>query len=88
MAIGANLSPLVWLLIVIFFPLGYPLSKVLDCLLGHDSGTFYRRAELKELVGIHELTADATDVTDDRLTQGIFFFDNNIYFLFSMSNLF
>jgi len=69
LAIGAIFSPIVWLLIVIFFPIGYPLGKLLDCLLGHESGTFYRRAELKELVGIHELTPDAEE-GDERLTQG------------------
>jgi len=69
LAIGAYLSPLVWVLIILFFPIGYPLSKLLDCLLGHGSGTFYRRAELKELVGIHETTGDSDDEGEERLTQ-------------------
>jgi len=70
LAIGANLSPLVWVLIVVFFPIGWPLGKLLDCLLGHDAGTFYRRAELKELVGIHEFSPDTEDDDgEERLTQ-------------------
>merc|ERR1712000_440283 len=69
LAIGATFSPLVWLLIGILFPIGYPLGKLLDCILGHDSGTFYRRAELKELVGIHELTNEDDDEGAERLTQ-------------------
>lgn len=77
LAIGANLSPLVWFLMIIFFPIAYPLGKVLDCLLGHEAGTFYRRAELKELVGIHELGPDA-DASDDRLTQGLFCYNENL----------
>eukprot|EP00339_Tiarina_fusa_P023288 CAMPEP_0117024810 /NCGR_PEP_ID=MMETSP0472-20121206/18387_1 /TAXON_ID=693140 ORGANISM="Tiarina fusus, Strain LIS" /NCGR_SAMPLE_ID=MMETSP0472 /ASSEMBLY_ACC=CAM_ASM_000603 /LENGTH=368 /DNA_ID=CAMNT_0004731345 /DNA_START=302 /DNA_END=1408 /DNA_ORIENTATION=- len=70
LAIGANLSPLVWILIVFFFPIGWPLGKLLDCLLGHDAGTFYRRAELKELVGIHEFSPDDVgEEGEERLTQ-------------------
>lgn len=57
-------------MIIVFFPIGYPLGKLLDCLLGHESGTFYRRAELKELVGIHEFSPDAEE-GEERLTQGL-----------------
>ena len=42
----------------------------MDCLLGHDAGTFYRRAELKELVGIHEFQGEGDgDGEEERLTQ-------------------
>ncbi|XP_071135170.1 uncharacterized protein [Mytilus edulis] len=52
-AIGAALSPVVYLLIGMFCIISWPLSKLLDCLLGKDHGTFYRRAELKVLVDLH-----------------------------------
>ena len=74
LAIGAVTSPLVWVLIVIFIPVGYPVSKVLDCVLGHDSGTFYRRAQLKELVGLHGVMADQDldpEEGEERLTNGM-----------------
>ena len=58
-----------WFLIVLFFIISYPLSKLLDFLLGKDTNTFYRRAELKELLDIHE--AD-TEKNVDPLTQGSF----------------
>lgn len=38
----------------VFFILAYPISKILDAIFGHNRGTYYRRAELKELVAIHE----------------------------------
>jgi len=63
LAIGAKMAWLVWILIALFFVIAWPLSKFLDCLLGHDSGTYYRRAELKELVGI------TNEDADDNLTQ-------------------
>ncbi len=37
-----------------FFIFAYPISKILDAIFGHNKGTYYRRAELKELVAIHE----------------------------------
>lgn len=42
-----------WALIGLFFIIGYPLSRLLDLLLGKGHGTFYRRAELQALVDIH-----------------------------------
>eukprot|EP01139_Manchomonas_bermudensis_P001413 Amastigsp_a1935_20.p1 type:complete len:489 gc:universal Amastigsp_a1935_20:1-1467(+) len=53
LAIGAHLSPVVWFLIFVMFPIAWPISKVLDYLVGADHGTYYRKAELKELVNIH-----------------------------------
>ncbi|XP_070569081.1 uncharacterized protein [Ptychodera flava] len=53
LAIGATLSPLVYFLMAILFIIAWPLAKVLDCLLGKDHGTFFRRAELGALVDLH-----------------------------------
>lgn len=53
LAIGATLAPFVYLLMGIFFIVAWPLSKLLDCLLGKDHSTFFRRAELKVLVDLH-----------------------------------
>ena len=37
----------------LFFIISYPLSKLLDCCLGSDHGTFFRRGQLKALIDIH-----------------------------------
>jgi len=58
LAIGAHLHWLVWFCIVISIPVSYPISKLLDCILGKDHGTFFKRAELKELVEIHGGTSN------------------------------
>ena len=42
------------LLIVLFFILAYPISKLLDCCLGHDHEiTRYRREELSAFIKMH-----------------------------------
>jgi metal transporter CNNM len=55
LAIGANLAYLVWTLIFVFLVVAWPIAKLLDWLLGHGSGRFYRRRELVELVRLHEI---------------------------------
>jgi len=54
LAIGAHLFWLVWLIIILFFPITFPISKLLDFLLGGNHVTYFRRTELKELVALHE----------------------------------
>ncbi|PVD28407.1 hypothetical protein C0Q70_10994 [Pomacea canaliculata] len=73
LAIGATLAPLVYFLMGILIIIVWPLSKVLDCLLGEEHGTFYRRAELKVLVDLHGKNhhvsrAQSSDGADDCLT--------------------
>nr|XP_022294632.1 DUF21 domain-containing protein At4g33700-like isoform X1 [Crassostrea virginica] len=53
LAIGATLAPVVYILMGLLFVIAWPLSKLLDCVLGEDHGTFFRRAQLKVLVDLH-----------------------------------
>ncbi|XP_014664441.1 PREDICTED: putative DUF21 domain-containing protein At1g03270 isoform X3 [Priapulus caudatus] len=53
LAIGYYMSPLVYLLMVVLLPISYPLAKLLDCLLGTEHASFFRRAELGVLVDLH-----------------------------------
>ncbi|XP_048128317.1 DUF21 domain-containing protein At2g14520-like isoform X3 [Rhodamnia argentea] len=70
LAIGATVAPVVRVLLWMCFPVAYPISKVLDFLLGHDRVALFRRAELKTLVDMHgneagkggELTHDETTI--------------------------
>ncbi|XP_074305574.1 DUF21 domain-containing protein At2g14520-like [Silene latifolia] len=70
LAIGATVAPFVRVLVWICFPIAYPISKVLDLLLGHGHKALFRRAELKTLVNLHgneagksgELTHDETTI--------------------------
>ncbi|XP_047160947.1 DUF21 domain-containing protein At4g33700-like isoform X3 [Vigna umbellata] len=70
LAIGATVAPVVRVLVWICFPVAYPISKLLDYLLGHRHEALFRRAELKTLVNLHgneagkggELTHDETTI--------------------------
>ena len=56
LAIAANLTYVVYAVLFIFFPIAYPVSKILDYLLGVDEKiTNYNRTQLSEMVKIqHE----------------------------------
>ncbi|KAM7474787.1 hypothetical protein LguiB_022030 [Lonicera macranthoides] len=73
LAIGATVAPVVRVLVCICFPVAYPISKLLDFLLGPGHVALFRRAELKTLVDLHgneckqagkggELTHDETTI--------------------------
>ncbi|CAK9145007.1 unnamed protein product [Ilex paraguariensis] len=70
LAIGAAVAPFVRVLVWICFPVAYPISKLLDFLLGQGHVALFRRAELKTLVNMHgneagkggELTHDETTI--------------------------
>ncbi|XP_020234035.1 DUF21 domain-containing protein At2g14520-like [Cajanus cajan] len=53
LAIGATVAPVVRVLVWICFPVAYPISKLLDFLLGHRHEALFHRAELKTLVNLH-----------------------------------
>ncbi|KAH0748947.1 hypothetical protein KY290_028179 [Solanum tuberosum] len=74
LAVGANFVWLVRVLMVICYPIAYPIGKILDCVLGHHE-VLFRRAQLKALVSIHsqeagkggELTHDETTIISGAL---------------------
>ncbi|KAL5229639.1 hypothetical protein ABZP36_028415 [Zizania latifolia] len=73
--VGANFVWLVRILMVICYPISYPIGKLLDCALGHNASALFRRAQLKVLVSIHskeagkggELTHDETTIISGAL---------------------
>ncbi|XP_059311893.1 DUF21 domain-containing protein At4g14240-like [Lycium ferocissimum] len=74
LAVGASLVWLVRILMVLCYPIAYPIGKILDCVLGHNE-VLFRRAQLKALVSIHgqeagkggELTHDETTIISGAL---------------------
>ncbi|KAL5701710.1 DUF21 domain-containing protein [Ranunculus cassubicifolius] len=74
LAVGANFVWLVRILMIICYPISFPIGKMLDLVLGHNDALF-RRAQLKALVSIHsqeagkggELTHDETTIISGAL---------------------
>ncbi|XBI03503.1 hypothetical protein VPH35_131910 [Triticum aestivum] len=74
LAVGASFVWLVRIVMFIAYPIAYPIGKLLDFALGHESALF-RRAQLKALVSIHskaagkggELTHDETTIISGAL---------------------
>ncbi|XP_038891232.1 DUF21 domain-containing protein At2g14520 isoform X3 [Benincasa hispida] len=70
LSVGAKLSDVVRVLLLVLFPLSYPISKLLDWLLGKGHSALLRRAELKTFVDMHgnkagkggELTQEETTI--------------------------
>ena len=53
LAVGYYTMWIVWLLLIFLFPISWPISLLLDWILGREIGTIYSRKELKKLVEIH-----------------------------------
>nr|XP_018673090.1 DUF21 domain-containing protein At4g33700 isoform X2 [Ciona intestinalis]XP_026696468.1 DUF21 domain-containing protein At4g33700 isoform X2 [Ciona intestinalis]XP_026696469.1 DUF21 domain-containing protein At4g33700 isoform X2 [Ciona intestinalis] len=70
LAIGSTLSPLVYALMFITLPISWPLAKILDCVLGKEHTTFFRRAELSALVSLHRTEGQENEepLTADEVT--------------------
>ncbi|VFQ65727.1 unnamed protein product [Cuscuta campestris] len=69
LTVGATVAPFVRLLLWVFFPIAYPISKVLDWMLGKDRSALLRRAELKTFFDFHGNEAGkGGDLTHDETT--------------------
>ncbi|KAJ4963622.1 hypothetical protein NE237_023561 [Protea cynaroides] len=69
MAVGAKLAPFVRVLLLLFFPVAYPISKLLDWMLGKGHSVLLRRAELETFVDFHGNEAGkGGDLTHDETT--------------------
>ncbi|XP_060763395.1 metal transporter CNNM4 [Neoarius graeffei] len=54
LAVGANTILLTKFFMLVTFPLSYPISKLLDCVLGQEIGTVYNREKLVEMLKVTE----------------------------------
>ncbi|XP_010006134.1 PREDICTED: metal transporter CNNM4-like [Chaetura pelagica] len=54
LAVGANTIVVTKFFMLLTFPLSYPISKLLDCILGQEIGTVYNREKLVEMLKVTE----------------------------------
>lgn len=75
--VGAVFKPLVYFFMLLFYPLTWPISKVLDLILGRDIGLVYNKQELKQLITLHYEDPEANKecgltYDDQKIIQGAF----------------
>ena len=61
LAAGAKTVDIIRLIIMLLFPVAWPLSKILDRVLGEELGTIYSRHELKELFSMQAKRASTLE---------------------------
>lgn len=71
LAFGSRFAPLTRVLIIIMYPIAYPVSYTLDKLLGHAMPTMYSHSELMQIVTEHEDSEhSAIDEDEARIVHG------------------
>jgi metal transporter CNNM len=75
--IGAKLSWLVWICLVIFYPVAAPVSWVLDRLFGKEEPVLWSKRELGEIIKYHEEVGDGIiDEDEERIILGALSFSD------------
>ncbi|NCD00703.1 HlyC/CorC family transporter [bacterium] len=75
--IGAKTAWLVKIFIYLFIPITWPLSYVLDKVLGEEMPTIYSKKELMKIVEDHELSRDSdVDEDEERIIKGALSYSN------------
>lgn len=71
LAFGSRLAPVARLLIIIFYPIAFPVSWTLDKLLGHSLPTMYSHSEIMQIVSEHEDSEHSPiDADEERIVHG------------------
>jgi metal transporter CNNM len=83
LAVGAVFKPLVYFFMLLFYPLTWPISKMLDLVLGRDIGMVYNKQELKQLITLHYEDPEANKecgltYDDQKIIQGAFEFKDKV----------
>mmetsp|Transcript_101399 Transcript_101399/g.194486 ORF Transcript_101399/g.194486 Transcript_101399/m.194486 type:complete len:427 (+) Transcript_101399:2-1282(+) len=67
LAIGARSVPVVWVFLILCFPIAFPISLILDWVLGREMGGIYSRGELIALITMN--TCDPERAKETGLTE-------------------
>ncbi len=71
MAAGYYFIPIVKIFSFLLFPIAWPISKVLDKVLGKEDETIWSKKEIKEIIKVHEDSSDSDiDADEERVVLG------------------
>ena len=74
---GSRLAPLVRVLVLLFYPIAYPIARGLDYFLGEEMPTLYSRHELMEIVSeLEESEYGTIDKDEQRIVHGALMFSH------------
>lgn len=95
--IGSKVIHIVRVLIFLIYPLGWPIARILDCVLGDELGLVYTNRELANLVELHTMEGDLPTMSAgimkgaldfSKLTvQSVMTDWEDVFFLWSDANL-
>lgn len=69
--IGAKLSGLVWVALILFYPISAPIAWILDKILGTETPVLWSKEELGEIIKYHEDVGDGIiDSDEERIILG------------------
>lgn len=75
--LGAKFYWLVWILLVLFYPISAPIAWLLDRIIGKEAPVLWSKEELSELVKIHEDEGDGViDKDEERIILGALTFSD------------
>jgi len=89
--VGAKMAWLVRIFIVILYPVSWPISVVLDKMLGKRLPDVWSKGELKDLISYHrKIKASSLDVDEERILHGALSFSDRVVadVMISRSNVF
>lgn len=64
LAVGARTIWITRFFMLVTFPVSFPISRILDCILGNEIGTVYNRRQLQEML---KVTAEFNDLEGDEM---------------------
>ena len=71
LAFGSRLAPVARFLLVVFYPVAFPVSWTLDKLLGHATPAMYSRHEIMQIITEHEESQHSPiDADEERIVHG------------------
>ena len=78
LAVGAYTIWLTKLFMILTFPLSYPISKLLDCILGDEIGTVYDKKKLVELLRVTDQENDLEKEEVDMVTGALVYKEKTV----------
>jgi len=77
--VGSRTAWLVRIFMIVLYPICWPISKVLDKMLGDEMGTVWSRTELKEIIKHHRKSRDSKlDSDEERIVLGALSFSDKV----------